>query len=123
MPANSEARGLGVAAGEAGVGVAGADVGVAVGGEAGVRVGVDAGGVGVSVADTGVGTKTSLRMGHVPLSGPEGTVAAFANSRIGRKIFIHINNTNPILAPGSDAERHVQAAGWDIAYDGMEIEL
>ncbi len=75
------------------------------------------------MADTGVGAKTSLRMGHVPLSGPEGAVAAFANSRIGRKIFIHINNTNPILAPGSDAERHVQAAGWDIAYDGMEIEL
>lgn len=73
--------------------------------------------------DTGTGTKTGLRMGHVPLSGAEGTVAAFANAHVGRKIFIHINNTNPILEPGSDAERHVKAAGWEIAFDGMEIEL
>lgn len=73
--------------------------------------------------EAGVGTKTGLRMGHVPLSGAGGTLEAFSNSRIGRKIFIHINNTNPILEPGSAAERQIKAAGWEIAYDGMEIEL
>lgn len=75
------------------------------------------------MAESGVGTKTSLRMGHVPLSDPGGTLETFANSHIGRKIFIHINNTNPILEPGSAAERRIKEAGWEIAFDGMEIEI
>jgi pyrroloquinoline quinone biosynthesis protein B len=71
----------------------------------------------------GVGTKTGQRMGHMSCSGPQGTMAAFEGLRVERKIFIHINNTNPLLVQGS-AERHAaEAAGWEIAHDGMEIVL
>ncbi|MFO0740944.1 MAG: pyrroloquinoline quinone biosynthesis protein PqqB [Labilithrix sp.] len=60
-------------------------------------------------------------MAHVPISGPTGSLARLKLS--GRKIFTHINNTNPILAPDSDARKQVLAGGWEIAYDGMEIAL
>jgi pyrroloquinoline quinone biosynthesis protein B len=70
-----------------------------------------------------VGTKTGTRMGHLAISGPEGSLQAFRGLRTARKIYVHINTTNPILEPGSDAERQVKAAGWEVAYDGMEIEL
>lgn len=71
----------------------------------------------------GVGPKTGQRMGHMAISGEGGSLEAFRACHVGRKIYIHINNTNPILAPGSDAERQVRDAGWEIAYDGMEITL
>lgn len=69
----------------------------------------------------GVGTKTGSRMGHVAVGGADGTLARFAGSRIGRKILIHINNTNPILRPDSPERAAVETAGWHIAQDGMEI--
>lgn len=71
--------------------------------------------------DTGVGEKTGARMGHMAISGPDGSVEALRGLDIARKVFVHINNTNPILEPGSDAERFVTDQGWEIAYDGMEI--
>ena len=40
-----------------------------------------------------------------------------------RRIYIHINNTNPILIRGSDERRQVEAAGWEVAEDGLEIAL
>jgi pyrroloquinoline quinone biosynthesis protein B len=67
--------------------------------------------------------KTGARMGHMSLSGPDGTLAAFAPLRIRRKILIHINNTNPILLDDSIERAAVEAAGWEVAYDGMEITL
>jgi len=71
---------------------------------------------------TGTGSKTGRRMGHLPIDGPDGTLAALAD--IGaRRIFIHINNTNPIRVAGSPERRRVEAAGWEIAEDGMEIAL
>lgn len=75
------------------------------------------------MAETGVGEKTGSRMGHMAISGPNGTLAALADVRLGQRIFVHINNTNPILQPGSAAEKTVRSAGWDIGYDGMELEL
>lgn len=75
------------------------------------------------MAETGVGEKTGLRMGHVPISSENGSLYAFADAGIKFKAYIHINTTNPILEPGSEAERAVKAAGWEIAYDGMTIEL
>lgn len=69
----------------------------------------------------GVSSKTGARMGHVAISGEEGSLSRFAGRRIGRKLFIHINNTNPILRPGSPERAAVLAAGWEIAEDGMEI--
>lgn len=72
---------------------------------------------------SGVGRKTGQRMGHISLSGPDGSIAAFADMDIGRKVFVHINNTNPILVEGSPEQGAAEDAGWEIAYDGMEIIL
>jgi pyrroloquinoline quinone biosynthesis protein B len=71
----------------------------------------------------GVGQKTGLRMGHMSVSGPSGTMAAFRGIDVGRKIFVHINNSNPILLEDSPEEAEVVASGWEVAYDGMEIRL
>ena len=71
----------------------------------------------------GVGGKTGRRMGHMPMAGPEGSLAAFAGLDVGRKVFVHINNTNPVWRPGSPERAEVAAAGWEIAHDGMEIAL
>ena len=73
--------------------------------------------------EAGVGTKTGARMGHLAISGPGGSLEAFERTKVGRKVYIHINTTNPILEPGSEAEWRVTAAGWEVAFDGMEIEL
>lgn len=69
------------------------------------------------------GVKTGARMGHMSLSGPGGTLAAFAPLRVRRKVLIHINNTNPILLDDSAERAATLAAGWEVAYDGMEITL
>ena len=69
---------------------------------------------------TGTGSKTGLRMGHMPIDGPGGSLAALADLP-GRLIFIHVNNTNPILIDGSPERQCVEAAGFEIAFDGMEI--
>ncbi len=71
---------------------------------------------------TGTGTKTGRRMGHMPIDGADGSLAALSHLP-GRRIYIHINNTNPILVAGSPEQARVTAAGWDIAADGMEIVL
>jgi pyrroloquinoline quinone biosynthesis protein B len=71
----------------------------------------------------GVGIKTGRRMGHMSMSGEDGTIAAFYDLGVGRRIFIHINNSNPVLLDDSP-ERHIaNAGGWEIAYDGMEVTL
>ncbi|GAA0585330.1 hypothetical protein GCM10009099_23860 [Caenispirillum bisanense] len=70
-----------------------------------------------------VGVKTAVRMGHMAMSGEAGSLAAFAPLRIGRKVYIHINNTNPVLSADTPARRTVEAAGWQVAYDGMELEV
>ncbi len=71
----------------------------------------------------GVGVKTGQRMGHMSVSGPDGTVAAFAPLQVKRKVFIHINTTNPILIEDSPERRQVAAAGWEVAFDGMTITV
>ena len=71
----------------------------------------------------GVGVKTGKRMGHISVSGEDGTLAALAVLGIKRKIFIHINTTNPILFANSAERRTVEAAGWEVSYDGMDVEL
>jgi pyrroloquinoline quinone biosynthesis protein B len=71
---------------------------------------------------TGTGTKTGRRMGHMPLDGPDGSLAALAGLRA-RRIFVHINNTNPILIDGSPERARVEAAGWEVAEDGLEVAL
>lgn len=69
------------------------------------------------------GSKTGQRMGHISMSGTDGAMAALADVDAKRKIFIHINNTNPVLLGDSAERREVEAAGWEVAYDGMELSL
>jgi pyrroloquinoline quinone biosynthesis protein B len=72
---------------------------------------------------TGRSKKTAREIGHLPLSGPGGLLEQYPKTSKGRRILIHINNTNPILDEGSPQHRAVVDAGFEIAYDGMELEL
>ena len=71
---------------------------------------------------TGTGEKSGRRMGHMPIDGPDGSLAELAGLPA-RRIFVHINNTNPILINGSPERARVEAAGWQVAEDGLEIVL
>ena len=71
----------------------------------------------------GLSEKTARRMGHVAINGPDGSLARFAGEPIRRKIYIHINNSNPVLVEDSVERRTIEAAGWEIAFDGMEVVL
>jgi pyrroloquinoline quinone biosynthesis protein B len=72
---------------------------------------------------TGVGRKTGARMGHLAMSGATGSIAALHGVKVGRRIFIHLNNTNPVLDENSPEHAAVRAAGWEVAFDGMEMRL
>lgn len=69
----------------------------------------------------GLGGKTGRRMGHMSMSGGEGSIAAFAALEVRRKVFVHINNSNPALLEDSPERAQLEAAGWEVAYDGMEL--
>jgi pyrroloquinoline quinone biosynthesis protein B len=71
---------------------------------------------------TQTGQKTGRRMGHLQIDGDGGSLRALAGLSA-RRIFVHINNTNPILIEGSVERRTVEGAGWQVAEDGMEIVL
>ena len=71
----------------------------------------------------GISTRTAHDMGHVPLSGPGGTLEALAALGRPRKALVHINNTNPILLEDSPEREEVLRAGVEVAYDGLEVEL
>ncbi len=70
-----------------------------------------------------VGEKTGQRMGHMNNSGAEGAMAAFEGLGVKRKVFIHINTTNPILLPNSPERKLVERNGWEVAFDTMSIDL
>jgi pyrroloquinoline quinone biosynthesis protein B len=69
----------------------------------------------------GLGPKTGQRMGHMSVSGPDGTMAAFDGVPVKRKVFVHINNSNPMLIEGSPERAILAKHGWEVAYDGMEV--
>ena len=71
----------------------------------------------------GIGVKTGRRMGHISVSGADGAIAGFADLHVGRRIFLHINNSNPVLLADSPERREVEVAGWEIAFDGMDVRL
>jgi pyrroloquinoline quinone biosynthesis protein B len=71
----------------------------------------------------GVGAKTGRRMGHMSVSGADGTMAAFEKLGVRRKVFVHMNNSNPILLADSPERAAIAEAGWEAAHDGMEITL
>ena len=72
---------------------------------------------------TGTGIKTGARMGHIAMAGADGSIARLAGLRDTRRIFIHVNNTNPVLQPASREYAIMQEAGWALAQDGMEITI
>ncbi len=71
----------------------------------------------------GLLNKTGKRMGHISISGPDGSIAAFKDLGVGRKIYVHINNSNPVLDETSPERRATEAAGWEVGYDGLEVTL
>lgn len=75
------------------------------------------------MARRGAGTATATAMGHLPIGGPHGSLAAMRELNGIRKIYTHINNTNPILDEDSEERRQLAEAGWEVAADGMTLEL
>ena len=71
----------------------------------------------------GLSSKTGKRMGHISMSGADGAMAAFRGLDVERRVFVHINNSNPVLRDDSPERAEVKKAGWEIAFDGMEISL
>jgi pyrroloquinoline quinone biosynthesis protein B len=70
-----------------------------------------------------LGNKTGQGMGHISMSGEDGAIAALADLHIDKKVFLHINNSNPALLPGSTERQTAEHAGWKIPADGTEITL
>jgi pyrroloquinoline quinone biosynthesis protein B len=66
---------------------------------------------------------TAREMGHIPVSSPEGSLRKLAALRRPRKVFLHVNNTNPMLNQSSPEYAEVRAAGWEVAEDGWHFEL
>ena len=71
----------------------------------------------------GLGTKRAEEMAHLPVGGSGGSLAALHGLRASRRIYIHVNNTNPLLREDSPERKEAEAAGWEIAEDGMEVSL
>ena len=71
----------------------------------------------------GLGSKTGLRMGHMPIWGQGGSLEMLAGTNAKRKVYVHMNNTNPLWRPDSDERRTVESAGAEVGYDGMELVL
>jgi pyrroloquinoline quinone biosynthesis protein B len=75
------------------------------------------------LARLGISDRSARAMGHVPLSGPGGTLEALAGLERPRTVLVHINNTNPILLEDSPERGEVLRAGVEVAYDGLEVQL
>jgi len=67
--------------------------------------------------------QTAQQMGHAPVSSDEGSLSKLAQLRRPRKIYVHINNTNPMLNEAGPEYRQVRDAGWEIAEDGWQFDL
>ncbi len=70
----------------------------------------------------GLSRKTAWRMGHMAMNGIKGSMRELADVAIRRRVFIHINNSNPALLCDSPERAQVEAAGWEISFDGMAID-
>jgi pyrroloquinoline quinone biosynthesis protein B len=71
----------------------------------------------------GLAAKTSREMGHLPIDGPDGSLAALPSLGARRVVYVHLNNTNPVLLPDSPERRAVADAGAEVAQDGLEMEV
>jgi len=71
----------------------------------------------------GLGRAYARDMAHVPIGGPDGSLARLAHLPEVRRVYTHINNTNPVLREGSAERAAAEGAGWEIAFDGLEVSL
>jgi pyrroloquinoline quinone biosynthesis protein B len=71
----------------------------------------------------GLAAKTSAAMGHLPIGGPDGSLEQLRDLRAERRIYVHINNTNPVLLEDSPERRMVDERGWEVAADGLEVKV
>ncbi len=71
----------------------------------------------------GLAQKTSFSMGHVPITGPEGSLERLADLSSVRKVYTHLNNTNPLVIEDAPERRQAEEAGWEIAFDGMDFQV
>ena len=67
--------------------------------------------------------KSAEDLAHWPVGGQSGSLAMLSKLTAPRRVFIHINNTNPMLREDSTERKIIEAAGWRVALDGMEIRL
>jgi pyrroloquinoline quinone biosynthesis protein B len=73
--------------------------------------------------EQGLSTKTGKRMGHISMAGAAGSLAAFRDLGVKCRVFVHLNNSNPVLREDGPERAEVERAGWQVAVDGMEISL
>ena len=71
----------------------------------------------------GLAGKTSREMGHLPIDGPDGSLAQLPSLGVGRTVYVHMNNTNPILLDDAPERRIVQDSGMEVAMDGLEVQV
>lgn len=71
----------------------------------------------------GLGTKRADEMAHVPVGGEDGSLRGLHGLSVKRKVYIHVNNTNPLLREDAPERARAEAAGWEVAWDGMDISL
>jgi pyrroloquinoline quinone biosynthesis protein B len=75
------------------------------------------------LAQLGLASKTAREMGHLPIDGPGGSLEQLSALPIDRKIYVHINNTNPILLEDAPERRFVEKYGMEVAVDGLEVRV
>jgi pyrroloquinoline quinone biosynthesis protein B len=73
------------------------------------------------IVSQGLGKARARDMAHVPVGGPDGSLARLGRVAVRRRVYTHINNTNPILREGSPERAAVESAGWEVAFDGMDL--
>jgi pyrroloquinoline quinone biosynthesis protein B len=71
----------------------------------------------------GMAGKTAREMGHLPINGPDGSLEQLSPLPIERKIYTHINNTNPILLEDTPERRIIEQNGMEVAVDGLELQI
>ena len=71
----------------------------------------------------GLAGRTSREMGHLPVDGPDGSLAQLPALGVGRTVYVHLNNTNPVLLQDAPERRTVEDSGMEVAVDGLEIEV
>ncbi|MFF4964207.1 pyrroloquinoline quinone biosynthesis protein PqqB [Streptomyces sp. NPDC001037] len=71
----------------------------------------------------GLAGRTSREMGHLPMAGPDGSLARLPSLSVGRTIFVHMNNTNPVLLADTPERRALEDSGMEVAVDGLEVQV